>query len=117
MSQTFPKKLFKYLFPLLILFFISSISFGQVAKTSYKILGISVEGNKSADATTIIANSGLKIGDEIQIPGDQTMNAIKQLWSFNIFSDVQIVIEKQIADGVFLLIKVKEYPRIEKVCY
>lgn len=89
--------------------------FAQVSKTSYKVLGVSVEGNKSADANIIIANSGLKVGDEIQIPGDQTLNAIRQLWSLNIFSDVQVIIDRQIADGVFILIKVQEYPRIEKV--
>jgi len=87
----------------------------QESQKSYKILGISVEGNKSADAATIIANSGLRVGDEIQIPGDQTLNAIRQLWSLNIFSDVQIIKEQEITDGVFLLIKVVEYPRLERV--
>lgn len=86
-----------------------------MVKNQYKILGISVEGNKSADATTIIANSGLKVGDEIDVPSDQTINAIRQLWSLNIFSDVQLLIDKQIDRGIFLLIKVKEYPRVEKV--
>ncbi|HKI77196.1 MAG TPA: outer membrane protein assembly factor BamA [Ignavibacteriaceae bacterium] len=116
MSQTFPKKLSKYIF-LIALLCISTISYSQASKTSYKILGISVEGNKSADAATIIANSGLKVGDELQIPGDQTLNAIQQLWSLNIFSDVQILIDKQVSDGVFLLIKVKEYPRFEKIVF
>lgn len=103
----------KYFF--LFIFIFSSISvFSQQQRVTYKILGISVEGNKSSDANTIIVSSGLKIGDEIQIPGDKTINAIKNLWSLNIFSDVQIVIDKKLADGVFLLIKVKEYPRIEK---
>lgn len=87
------------------------------AQKVYKILGISVTGNKSADAKTIIANTGLKTGDEIRVPGDQTLNAIKQLWSLNIFSDVQILIEKEVADGVFLVVKVDEYPRIERVAF
>jgi len=87
----------------------------QETQKSYKILGISVEGNKSADAATIIASSGLRVGDEIQIPGDQTLNAIRQLWSLNIFSDVQIIKEQEVNDGVFLLIKVAEYPRLERV--
>ena len=87
----------------------------QETQKSYKILGVSVEGNKSADAATIIANSGLRVGNEIQIPGDQTLNAIRQLWSLNIFSDVQIIKEQEINDGVFLLIKVVEYPRLERV--
>ena len=93
----------------------SILTFPQGVQKSYKILGISVEGNKSADAATIVANSGLKVGSEIQVPGDQTLNAIKQLWALNIFSDVQILIEREINEGVFLLIKVQEYPRLERV--
>jgi len=117
MFLTSPNKMFKYLLTAFILFLFISEAQPQVAKTSYKILGISVEGSKSADAATIIANSGLKVGDEIQVPGDQTLNAIRRLWALNIFSDLKIEIEKQIADGVFLVIKVEEYPRVEKVVY
>jgi outer membrane protein insertion porin family len=113
MFQTSLKKLFKNIFLVLVIF--SSISFSQTTRSSFKILGIAVEGNKSADAATIIANSGLKVNDEIQIPGDQTLNAIKQLWSLNIFADIQIAIDKQIQDGVFLKIIVKEQPRFEKL--
>ncbi|MEK6552674.1 MAG: outer membrane protein assembly factor BamA, partial [Bacteroidota bacterium] len=83
-------------------------------KVNYKILGISVVGNKSADAATIIANTGLKIGDEISIPGDQTNSAIKRIWNLGIFQDAEIIIEKKIDDGIFLQIKIKEYPRLEK---
>ncbi|HPI36671.1 MAG TPA: outer membrane protein assembly factor BamA [Ignavibacteriaceae bacterium] len=108
------KFLYKYIFVTSAVILFGNVTLAQIATTSYKVIGISVEGNKSADSRTITINSGLKIGDEIQVPGDQTANAIKQLWSLNIFSDVQIVIEKQIADGVYLLIKVEEYPRIER---
>jgi outer membrane protein insertion porin family len=86
----------------------------QTQKVNYKILGISVVGNKSADASTIIANTGLKIGDEISIPGDQTNSAIKRLWNLGIFQNAEIIIEKKIDDGIFLQIKIKEYPRLEK---
>jgi len=112
MLQTSPKKSLRYFF---LFFLFPLLMYAQTTRTSLKILGISVQGNKSADASTIIASSGLKVGDEIQIPGDQTMNAIKQLWSLNIFSNVEILIDKQIADGVFLVIKVKEYSRFEKL--
>ena len=115
MFQTSPKKLYKYL-TIFFLLFLSTISYSQVSRTSYKILGITVEGNKSADASTIIANSGLKVGGEIQV-GDKTVNAIRQIYALNIFSDVQILIDKQVGDGVFLLIKVKEYPRYEKTVF
>jgi outer membrane protein insertion porin family len=114
MFQTSSKKLLiLFLFSVIL----SSLTLSQTTRANYKVLGISVEGNKSADASTIIANSGLKVNDEIQIPGDQTLNAIKQLWALNIFSDIQIIIDKQIADGVFLKIIVKEQPRFEKTCY
>ncbi len=115
MSQPFPKKLFKYSYLIFIVLLGCGYLNAQTQPKVYKVLGISVEGNKSADASTIIANSGLKVGDEIQVPGDQTMNAIKQLWSLNIFSNIDIEIEKQLDNGVFLLIKVEEYPRFEKL--
>jgi outer membrane protein insertion porin family len=113
MFQAFLKKQTKYLF--LLLLCASFPSLAQNVPVSYKILGITVEGNKTADASTIISNSGLKLGDEIQLTADQNiMNAIKQLWTLNLFSDINVYVDKQVSDGVFLLIKVKEYPRYEK---
>jgi len=105
---------------LLITFFFScSInSFAQIRKSTFKILGISVEGNKTADVNTIIANSGLKAGDEIEIPSDATINAVKRLWSLGLFTpDIKIEIEKKIENGVFLVIKLNEHPRIEKYVF
>ncbi len=106
-------RLSKYCLVFFILIYSTAIFSQQ--RTTYKILGMSVDGNKSSDANTIIVSTGLKVGDEIQVPGDKTITAIKNLWSLNIFSDVQILIDKQLSDGVFLLIKVQEYPRLEKV--
>lgn len=108
-----PTRLLKYFLVFFILVFSTAILSQQ--RTTYKILGIAVEGNKSSDANTIIVSTGLKVGDEVQVPGDKTINAIKNLWALNIFSDVQILIDKQLSDGVFLMIKVQEYPRLEKV--
>ncbi len=101
----------------LILFFFSYFnqSYSQSPIKNYKILGLRVEGNKTSEANAIIAASGLKVNDEIQVPGDRTINAVKNLWALNIFSDVQLVVEKEISDGVFLIITVAEYPRLEKI--
>lgn len=114
MSNTSPAKLFKISL-LFVLIFTSASSLAQSNPKTFKILGISVEGNKETDPSTIISNSGLKIGDEIQVPGDQTLNSIRRLWSLGIFSDIQILIDREISEGVFLLIKVKEYSRLERV--
>ena len=111
MFQTTHSTVLKFI---VFIFVLSTISFCQTNTTQYKILGISVEGNKSADVNTIISSSGLKVGDEIKIGGDQTLNAIKQLYALDIFSDIEIIKDKQVGTGIFLTIKVKEYPRFEK---
>jgi outer membrane protein insertion porin family len=85
---------------------------------TYKILGISVEGNDPKNGTetaAIINNTGLKVGDEIAIPGDQTRSAIQRLWALKIFSDVELLIDNKVSDGVYLLVKVTELPRLDKV--
>ncbi len=90
----------------------------QVNRVNYKILGITVSGNTTADPATVIANSGLKIGDEIEVPGDQTLDAIKRLWKLGLFnSDIKIEAEKKVGTGVFIVIKVNEHPRIEKYIF
>ncbi len=98
-----------------ILVIASSVTAQQ--RVTYKVLGMSVTGNKSADASTIIANTGISIGDEINIPGDQTNNAIKRLWNLGIFEDVQLLVEKKVEDGIFIQIAIKEYPRLEKIVF
>jgi outer membrane protein insertion porin family len=80
-----------------------------------KILGISVEGQHSADPTAIIANTGLKVGDEITIPGDQTRVAIERLYGLRLFDDIQILIDRRTPQGIYLLIRVKENPRLERI--
>lgn len=108
-------------FTLLITFFFllhDTVS-AQINSSYYKVLSVSVEGNVTADANTIIEYSGLKkikdTGREIQIPGDETISAVKNLWDLRIFSDIQIIIEKYFENGVFLKIKVSEYPRYEQL--
>lgn len=82
-------------------------------RPTVKVLGISVDGNKTADANLIRLNSGLSPGEQISAEDIQT--AIKQLWSLDMFSDISIVLDRQLEDGVFLTIKVAEYPRLQKV--
>jgi outer membrane protein insertion porin family len=81
----------------------------------FKILGISVEGQRSADPTAIIANTGLKVGDEINLPGEQTRTAIERLYGLRLFDDVQIFIENRTPEGIYLLIRVTENPRLDKI--
>ena len=86
----------------------------QQPQDVYKILGISVEGATLADPAAVIANSGLRIGDELLVPSDQVGQAVRKLWGLKIFDDVQIAIDRKAGNGVYLVIKVKELPRYER---
>jgi len=86
-----------------------------VRRETVRILGISVEGNVSADPAAVIANSGLKVGDEITLPGEELRQAINRLWALRVFADIQIAAENRVGNGVYLLISVKEHPRLERV--
>jgi outer membrane protein insertion porin family len=84
----------------------------------YRILGVSVQGTApagGAEPDAIIANSGLVVGEEFAYPGEKIRQAMQRLWALRLFSEVRISIEQQAADGVYLLITVKEYPRLEQV--
>ena len=83
------------------------------AQDKIRILGISIVGYQTTDAGLIRAHSGLNVGQEVT--GDDIQNAIQRLWKLNLFSDVQIVEEKEAADGVYIAIKVEEYPRLERL--
>ncbi len=80
---------------------------------SVKVLGVSIEGNHTTDASMIRLASGIESGSEIT--GEGIQEAIKQLWALSIFSEVEILVDRELAEGVFLTIKVKEYPKLEKV--
>ena len=91
------------------------VSAGQLtAQTTHrlKILGVAVKGNESISENSVKVQSGLMEGKEIifdDIPG-----AIKKLWKLKIFSDIQIYMDKSTQAGIFLIIEVAEYPRIDK---
>jgi len=98
----------------------ANVSFAQPKENEYTIMGILVEGNESGSAETIISQSQLGKGQTITLPSDDIRRATSRIWGQNIFSDVDIVLDKisPQADGrtgVFLTIKVKELPRLDTV--
>lgn len=93
-----------------IILFAPSINAQDKAR-SFVIAGVSVDGNTYSDAQTIITISGLKVGEEIKIPGPKQQEAIKNLWLRNQFESIDIIIDKITASGIFLTIKVKEFQR------
>lgn len=80
-----------------------------------EIGGIRVEGAGGISEQLIISRSGLFVGAQITVPGEEISEAIRKLWQTGLFSDVKIYIEREYeGDLVFLRIKVKERPRLAK---
>ncbi|MFH1252252.1 MAG: outer membrane protein assembly factor BamA [bacterium] len=77
-----------------------------------KILGVAVKGNESISENSIKVQAGIMEGKEIIF--DDIPDAIKKLWKLKIFSDIQIYMDKSTDMGLFLIIEVKEYPRLDK---
>ena len=49
-----------------------------------------VNGADNLNNTTLIALSGLTVGDNIKVPGDKISIAITKLWKEGLFSDIDI---------------------------
>lgn len=83
--------------------------------TEYTIGGISITGNRLYDSKTIISYSGLKLGQTITIPSDETRDAISKLWKLGLFSDIKLSVDRKVGSEVFLIIQVEELPRVEQI--
>lgn len=97
---------------ILIIFFSLTITLFAQGR-AIKVLGVSVTGNKTTDANMIRMQSGILVGSDLSAEGVQ--DAIRKLWRLNLFSDIQLLVDRQVGDGYYLTIQVEEFPRLEKV--
>ena len=82
----------------------------------YKIAGVRVEGVPYYDESAIILISGLTVGKEIMVPGEDISNGIKKLWEQELFSNVQVLMDgapKPNGD-IFLVIKLDGLPTLRQ---
>jgi len=92
------------------------ISYSLAAK-KYKIADIKITGIKNYDDFVLIGFSGLSVGDEITVPGEEITTAVKRFWKHGLFSDVKILATKIEGDQIWLEIQLKQRPRISQVNY
>lgn len=92
------------------------IVYGGLPHT-YEIAGITVSGASNYEDFIIIGYSGLKIGERVEVPGAELTEASKRLWRQGLFSSVQIVADKIAGDKVWLIINLREQPRIAEIHY
>ncbi|MCM1109707.1 MAG: outer membrane protein assembly factor BamA [Clostridium sp.] len=83
----------------------------------YEIAGISVKGADNYDDHIIIGYAGLKVGERVDIPGEELNAAARRLWRQGLFSTVQIVVDKTTGDKAWLTIQLRQQPRISQINY
>ena len=81
----------------------------------YEIAGIKVQGVKNYEDYVLIGISGLSVGQTVNIPGDDITAAVKRYWRHGLFSDVKISVEKFVGNKAYLLIELKQRPRITDI--
>jgi outer membrane protein insertion porin family len=88
-----------------------------MSSEDYIIGGISVTGVRFLDTNALIGISGLRVGQEVTIPGDAVTTAVQKLYQQGLFSDVRISYSRVSFDTVYLDIALQERPRISSVVY
>jgi outer membrane protein insertion porin family len=78
----------------------------------FMIAGIEVSGLNVLDKNSMVALTGLKIGDKIKIPGDAISGAIRKLWKHGLVGDVTINVDRIEGSNVFLVLALSERPRL-----
>jgi outer membrane protein insertion porin family len=79
-----------------------------------EILGISVEGTTDEYTNSFIQQtSRLTVGQKLTIPGDPVLgDAIRSIYRLSTYEDVQILQERKVGTGVYLVIRVREVPKL-----
>ena len=97
----------------IIILFFTSIIFTQ--SQNLLVLGVEVEGNRRLTQEDIMRNARLYEG--MTIKGDEIQKSIKRLWKINRFGDIQIFVTEETEDGIYLLVKVSEYPTLDSYTF
>ncbi len=80
-----------------------------------RIIDISVEGNQRLTAQDVQRNARLYKG--MSIKGPEIQQAIKRLWNLNRFWNIQILVDDETDEGIYLRIVVEENPTLGEVEY
>ena len=78
----------------------------------YELGEINVTGLKSFSPQTVVAYTGLKKGQRIQIPGEEISATINKLWKLELFSDIEFFITNIDGEVADLELYVQELPTL-----
>ncbi|WP_372800600.1 outer membrane protein assembly factor BamA [Lutibacter sp.] len=86
-----------------------------IKENSYELGGISVKGLQKFEEQTVKVFTGLKVGQEIKLPGDKLTSAIKKLYETKQFSNVEVYISKIDGNVAYLEFEIEELPQLNNV--
>ena len=92
-----------------------SVDYGRPA--TYRVAGITVVGAEYTDVQAIKLFAGIQTGDDITVPGDEVSTAIRNLWRQQLFADVAIYASEIRGKDIYLVIEVKEMPRLGRYTF
>jgi outer membrane protein insertion porin family len=81
----------------------------------YTIGDVVVTGTEFLEKDVLITISKLNVGSRITVPGEETANAIKNLWAQGLFDDVALKVASIQNETIYLEIAVVERPRLTRI--
>ena len=79
--------------------------------------GINVSGVQGYEDYILAGISGLSVGQQISLPGNEITNAVKRYWHHGLFSQVAISVDSIIGDKAWLHIFLQTRQRISAINY
>lgn len=92
------------------------ISYAGTPRT-VTIAGIAVTGAEGYEDYMLTGISGLSVGQEVELPGDEITNAVKHYWRYGLFSDVSVGVDSLIHDKAYIHIRLRLRPRVSTINY
>ncbi len=93
---------------------LSDYNLSYSSPRKFEIGGVKITGAQFFDHNALRSISGLSVGKEIDVPGDEITQGIKRLWRQKLFSDVSITIDRIEGKYIYLNIDVQTMPRLSK---
>ncbi|TVR78650.1 MAG: outer membrane protein assembly factor BamA [Chitinophagaceae bacterium] len=87
------------------------------APANYEIGGITTSGTRHLDPDIVISLSGLSVGQNITLPGEEIGRAINRLWEQGLFTDIEIQVSRIVDRRIFLDISIQERPRLSRFSF
>jgi outer membrane protein insertion porin family len=92
------------------------VSYAGTPRTC-KLAGLTVSGVEGYEDYVLLGISGLSVGQQVTIPGNEVTDAVKRYWRHGLFSEVQVLVDSIVGDNAYLHIKLAIRPRISTINY